>query len=493
MQSKSDAQLLRDYADRGVEAAFAEIVNRHTNLVYSAALRLVNSPDSAPEIAQNVFVGLARGAHTLSAQLTAEASLAGWLCRSTRNQALKFRRDDSRRHSRERQAMELLDPISETAPDWASLRPVLDEAMAELTDLDYDALVLRFFNNQDLKEVGRALGVSDDTAQKRVSRALDKLCENLTRRGVATTSAALSLAISANAVSVAPAGLAATISTAAALAGTALATTVTATAVKTIAMTTLQKTVITATLAAAIGTGIYEARQASVLRDQVQTLLQQRSPLADQTEQLTHERDEATRQMAALRDDNERLNRNTGDLLRLRAEVARLQKRPEAVALSTPAQEVLDTSDPNWKPNWIVLRPFDLSQFPDSTTNITSATAKDVGTATPAALLQTWMWAQLSGDTAGILKTWDFPEGTTEEQKLERVNETLRDEEYARQHPDSISHSEESSVRDLFSLKDGYYLAFIEQKQPTTGTYVSYQIFRRVGDEWKVSFGKSKQ
>ncbi|MCC6821505.1 MAG: sigma-70 family RNA polymerase sigma factor, partial [Verrucomicrobia subdivision 3 bacterium] len=320
MQSKSDAQLLRDYTERGLEAAFAEIVRRHTNLVYSAALRLVTSPDSAPEIAQNVFVGLARGAQTLSAQLPAEASLAGWLCRSTRNQALKLWRDDSRRHSRERQAMELLDPISETAPDWASLRPVLDEAMAELTESDYDALVLRFFNNQDLKEVGRALGVSDDTAQKRVARALDKLRENLTRRGVATTGAALSLAISANAVSVAPAGLAATIATAAALAGTTLATTVTATAIKTIAMTTLQKSVITAALAAAVGTGIYEARQASRLREENQSFGQQISQLQADIENLSTIAAQA-KKPASLPSDQ------FNELLRLRGEVGLLRRQ----------------------------------------------------------------------------------------------------------------------------------------------------------------------
>ncbi len=324
MQSKSDAQLLREYADRGVEAAFAEIVHRHTNLVYSAALRQVNSPDTAPEIAQNVFIGLAHGAHTLSAQLTAEASLAGWLCRSARNQALKLWRDESRRHSRERQAMELLNPISESAPDWESLRPVLDEAMAELTEPEYDALVLRFFNNHDLRAVGRALGVSDDTAQKRVSRALDKLRENLARRGVATTGAALSLAISANAVQAAPVGLALSISTAATLAGKTIAATATATATKAIAMTILQKTLITATIVAAVSTGIYEARQASSLRDQVQSLQQQQALLA---EQLQQKRDGATSRLAALLAENEQLKskQNTTELLKLRGEVTLLR------------------------------------------------------------------------------------------------------------------------------------------------------------------------
>jgi hypothetical protein len=169
--------------------------------------------------------------------------------------------------------------------------------------------------------------VSDDAAQKRVSRALERLRAEFNRRGVTTTAVALSAAVSANAVS-APAGLAAALSTAA-LTGTTLTTTATATATKAIAMTTLQKTLISATLAAAFGTGIYEARQASTLRTQVQTLQQQQIPPADQIQRLTRERDDATQQLAALRDDNDRLNRNTSEVLRLRAEVGRLRKPTE--------------------------------------------------------------------------------------------------------------------------------------------------------------------
>src|SRR5439155_23183654 len=236
MQPKSDAELLREYAERGAESAFAEIVARHTNLVYSAALRQVDSPDIAAEVAQSVFIGLARGARSLSPKLAGNASLAGWLCRSARNISLNLRRDEFRRHSRERQAMENLDSIPDATSDWEHLRPVLDEAMSELSERDYDALLMRFFKNQDLRSVGLALGVSDDSAQKRVSRALDKLRDLLSRRGIRTSAAPLSIILSANAVQAAPAGLIVTISTAAALAGTTIATTATATAAKAIAM-----------------------------------------------------------------------------------------------------------------------------------------------------------------------------------------------------------------------------------------------------------------
>jgi hypothetical protein len=122
----------------------------------------------------------------------------------------------------------------------------------------------------------------------RVTRALEKLEEFLKRRGVTTTAASLGVVLTANAVQAAPVGLAVTISTAAALAGTTVATTATATAIKTIAMTTLQKAIITVTIAAAVGGGIYEARQASKLRDQNESLQQQTAQLKTESESLSN-------------------------------------------------------------------------------------------------------------------------------------------------------------------------------------------------------------
>ena len=133
MQPQSDAWLLREYAEHGKESAFAEITARHTNLVYSAALRQVDSPDLAAEVAQQAFIGLARSALALSRKLAEDASLAGWLCRIARNLSLNLRRDEFRRHSRERLAIAQHDPTPEMSPDWEQLRPLLDEAMAGLT------------------------------------------------------------------------------------------------------------------------------------------------------------------------------------------------------------------------------------------------------------------------------------------------------------------------------------------------------------------------
>ena len=293
MQSKSDAQLLREYAEGSTEAAFTELVNRYTNLVYSAAARQVESPDLAAEVAQSVFVSLAQKARSLSPRLAGDASLAGWLCRSARNLALNLRRNEFRRHTRERQAMEELDSNAETAPDWERLRPVLDEAMSELNEADYDALVMRFYNNQDLRSIGQSLGVADDAAQKRVSRALDKLRAGLSRRGISATAAALSAVLSANAVQSAPAGLAVTISAAATLAGTAVQTSTAIAATKIIAMTTLQKAIIGVAFAAVVGTGVHEARQAAWLRGEVQTL-QQQAGAAGRTGRATPGRERGT-------------------------------------------------------------------------------------------------------------------------------------------------------------------------------------------------------
>src|ERR1041384_6836952 len=269
MQERSDVELLRQYADQASEAAFREIVTRHADLVYAAALRQVRSPELAQDIAQTVFTDLLRKAPSLGQTLSENASLVGWLYRSTRFAAHKRLRDDWRRQARERQAMDNFDTTSETATEWDRVGPVLDEAMADLSDEDREALLLRFFKDHDFRAIGLSLGVSDDAAQKRVTRALERLRAEFNRRGVTTTALALSTAVSANAVSTAPAGLAATLSTAA-LAGSTLTTAATATASKAIAMTTLQKTIVGAMLAAAVGTGIYEARQASTMQSQLQ-------------------------------------------------------------------------------------------------------------------------------------------------------------------------------------------------------------------------------
>lgn len=317
----SDWDLLQQYARHNAEQAFAELVRRHLDLVYTAALRQVRSPQLAEEVAQSVFADLAGSV----GRLKPDTLLTAWLYQVTRRTAIDVVRRESRRQSRERLALEMTD-MNSTSAEWMQIEPLLDEAMHALDDTDRAAVLLRYFENKSLREVGATLGTSEDAAQKRVSRAVERLREFFSKHGVTTGASGLAVVLSANAVQAAPVGLLLTISTAAALAGTSVSTSTAIVATKAITMTALQKTLITATLAAAVGTGIYELRQASNLQNQVQTLQQQQAPLAEQVLQLTGERDEATRRLTALRDDNARLRADHTELIRLRGDLARLRR-----------------------------------------------------------------------------------------------------------------------------------------------------------------------
>ncbi len=378
MNQASDAQLLRAYAESGHEAAFRELVGRHTDFVYSAALRQVESSAVAGDLAQSVFTDLARKAPSLAAHVQGDRSLAGWLHRATRFAALNHRRDTQRRQTNERLAMEQLLTNAEPAVHWEHIRPALDEALDHLDDEDREALLLRYFQNQDYRAVGLALGVSDDTAQKRVTRALERLREYFSQRKITIGASGLAVLISANAVQAAPIGLAATI-TAAALAGTAVSTaTVIATATKTIVMTTLQKTLITATLAIVAGAGLYEAKQAAAARAEVQTLQQQQAPLAEQIRQLQAELGKATNRLAGLIAENSRLKSNPErtELLKLRGEVTRL--RPLQADVKALQKMVNQSS----------------SGLPEWTTN----NVANVGRTTPMDALESYIFQSLNGN-----------------------------------------------------------------------------------------------
>lgn len=249
-----DHECLQQFARTNSQTAFAAVVERHVDLVYSAALRQVRSPQLAEEVAQSVFLDLSRRA----ADLTPNQPLAAWLYVVTRRTAVDVIRREARRQARERTAAEIA--AMKTPPhSWSRVEASLDEAMETLNDAERSAILLRFFENRSLREVGEALGISEDTAQKRVSRAVEQLRGFFQRRGVAVTAAALSTELSAHAVQLAPAGLGAAISSATTLAGGATATI----ALKTpsvLAMTTLQKTFALAALVAIAGADLYQGR-----------------------------------------------------------------------------------------------------------------------------------------------------------------------------------------------------------------------------------------
>lgn len=214
-----DTDLLREFVEFHSEAAFSTLVQRYVNLVYSTALRASHGDSHRAEEACNlVFTDLARKAPSLLGR----SVLGGWLYLSTSFAVARLTRDERRWRLREQEAHKMNDlnaGASAEDVEWNQVRPVIDDALREMDDEDREAVIMRFFEGQTFSRIGARLGLSEDTARKRVERSLDKLHALLTRRGISSTAAALATVLVTNVVTAAPAGLAVS-ATSAALAAT---------------------------------------------------------------------------------------------------------------------------------------------------------------------------------------------------------------------------------------------------------------------------------
>lgn len=272
----SDLELLQQYTRTQSQDAFTALVQRHVHLVYSAARRQVRSPQLAEEVAQSVFIDLARGA----AKLAPEQPLVAWLFLVTRRTAIDVIRREARRQDREQTAAALSAEMETPSPSWNQMKDVLDDAIASLEAADRTALLLRFFENRTLREVGATLGTSEDTAQKRVSRALDRLRALLAQRGIAVASATLATDLSAHAIETAPAALSATISTTALTSAPAFtAAPATLASSHAAGSAALQKTLAAAATLAVLGVVAFEAQAIVHHREELATLSERSTTL----------------------------------------------------------------------------------------------------------------------------------------------------------------------------------------------------------------------
>lgn len=288
----ANIQLLKQYVDENSQAAFSRLVEKHLNLAYSAAIACLGNEDQARDACQLTFLELSKKA----AKLSDSVHLGSWVHTTARHFSKKIQRTEIRRQKREQRYVDDMNMQQHSEPDWSRLMPEIHEAIGKLNPTEREAILLRFFQQKSLAEVGATLGVSADAARMRLNRALERLNHQLARRGIASTAAALATALPAHAMATAPTGLATTISTSVlATAGTSIATTTLAGA--SIAIMKTKTVLISAAIAttAFTGTGVYlaalkadtEIAEPSVTAPAVRQKTLSTEPVAHSTE--THE------------------------------------------------------------------------------------------------------------------------------------------------------------------------------------------------------------
>jgi RNA polymerase sigma factor (sigma-70 family) len=382
-----DAKWLSDYVEHRSEEAFRKLVEHYLTLVYSAALRrLGGDAHLAKDVAQQVFSDLARKAGRISR----EAPLGGWLHRHTCFVAASVLRAERRRKLRENQALLTTMNQSQRESKWDDIAHLLDAAIDRLGTADRTAIVLRFLERRDLRSIGASLGISEDAAQKRVARALEKLRVILGRGGVSLCAAALGTTLATQTGSAVPLGLAAAIST------TALGTTTTAAStLTTLMIMTKLKLALAAVVVAGVSTIIIVQQQGNAgLRAQVQALRQQ---LQDTQE--ARDQSQATTQRTLDEEEQQRLKDLQAELMRLRSQASAFRQREEELAQTRAELRRLLSAG--------AVPGGGQRAVPSSPAEPLKAAAdwNNAGLATPASAYETWNWAKAKRDADALAGT----------------------------------------------------------------------------------------
>jgi RNA polymerase sigma factor (sigma-70 family) len=360
-----DAELLRRFAEERSETAFAELVQRRLDLVYSIALRTTGGDaHRAQDAAQRVFIDLARKATALAHR----PALTGWLYRSAQFAARDLMRAERRRHAREAAAHAMNSPAGDHDPTWSDIRPMLDEILAELNDRDRDALLLRFFEALPFAEIAARLRLTEDAARMRVERALEKMRGHLARRGITSTTATLAGVVASQAGVAAPVGAVASITSAAlgsaASAGGALAV------LGFFAMSKIPTTIAATLLVAGLASVVVEVRANRALNARFRSL----QITGDHFAHLQSE----NRQLGASLARAGAANPEAPELARLQRRLAQLRARPDGV------------------------------------TDATLHAPTNAGRATPAAAVETFCWAVDRHDLDTVAGMMAFSDDTKE-------------------------------------------------------------------------------
>ena len=180
----SDQHLLSDFLG-GREQAFRELSQRHMNLVYGVAMRNTADRSVAEEVVQDVFVLLARKAR----RLASHPCIAGWLHTTSRNVARDARRKRLGHQKKLARFAAESETKSSTAPD-GHLEEI-DAAVHSLPAPEKEAILLRFFEDRDYREIAKRLAISEPAARKRVSRGIQRLHSGLATKLAAGTALAI--------------------------------------------------------------------------------------------------------------------------------------------------------------------------------------------------------------------------------------------------------------------------------------------------------------